>query len=80
MQSELKSTKHELNLAKNKVTALENEAAFKDEQHGKGVEAISKMNRDLRTVRDENMLLKQSIKSLNAQSESILAGCLKRLQ
>ena len=38
------------------------------------------MNRDLRTVRDENMLLKQSIKSLNAQSESILAGCLKRLQ
>lgn len=77
VQVELKQAQNEVALAKNKISILESEANFKEEAYTKGQASLEKMIRQTDGLRQENTLLKQSLKGLTMQTEQIMTACLK---
>ena len=41
---------------------------------------MNKMSRQMHQVKEENILMKQSLKGLTMQSEAVMAGFLKQIQ
>ena len=80
LKTELKSAKNETALTKNKISVLENEASFNQESHQKGIESMNKMSRQMHQVKEENIIMKQSLKGLTMQCEAVMAGFLKQIQ
>lgn len=79
LSSELKQAKNETTLIKNKINVLENEASFKEESQIKSQEALNKVNRQMMALQEENLLLKQSLKGLTMQAETVMVGFLKQV-